>query len=67
VTAPSSTPPAVASDSVSPLAASTMRPAATLCRITSDAAGWQPTTLTRAPRAVFRTCGVKDARQRKMH
>lgn len=56
VTAPGSMPPAVASDSVSPLGASMIAPAATLWRITSLAAGWQPTTRTRAPSACFSTC-----------
>lgn len=55
VTAPGSMPPAVASESVSSLQASTIEPAATLCRITSLAAGWQPTTRTRSPRACFNT------------
>ena len=39
------TPPALPSESVSALACSTMWPAATEARITSLAAGWQPTTV----------------------
>ncbi len=41
------TPPALPSDNVSSLGWSTMRPAATEARITSLAAGWQPTTVMR--------------------
>ena len=44
VMAPASRPPTVPSDSVGRQSASTTRPAATDCRITSLAAGWQPTT-----------------------